>query len=600
MAQAFGNTVQNSSPSTLSTALNNKINPSPLAPIKPANSASNAVGSDLSSIGSFLGGAFNSAKNAVGAAVGSALNGVGSYKPLAPVSYNYGGFSSGNTSQSPSQTPTTQSQTSTPASTPAIKSVTTTYHPPTQSAIPLQPKTQNAAVDNPISSTPSTPTASTPSPFFNNTVASLANTETSPYNQNSVLDQQALLNATAGNQQYQDKATQIGSTIGNELQDIQSKGTLGGNSMLSTGEASPVALGRGAVINQNTAALEQAALANGNFQLGANAQGLQGQSQQQTGYNNAAGLANTQQNYQQSAQSNAAGYAQPQSGVSFFGNPLTGGLVGGAQNGGQTGVTGNALIDGSVSKAIQAYQAGTPINDAMGLVQGGAVGQQAFLAQIGQLNGGSTPNVSAQNASANQNITQGVQTQGQAYNLSTSLKQLDAIKPLVLNFLQNSPLNQTDSPLYNQPINKYVATLGNTAAAQQFTAYMTDIAQQGQNIIANKGAGTPTSAVEQQAANDPSLLTPQQLQSVLSTWDTLGQTSLGVLQGQSQTSLGGNGGYSGGPANPQPTPVAQPNTSPGSGVTNPLAAGAAGIALDTEGLFTAALGSAAKLFGLAE
>lgn len=564
MAQAFGNTVT----TPLSTALNNKINPSPLAPIKPASAG----------LGSFnLGGGSQSSTTSNQTSTPAQANfktGVSTIQP------QVSGYSSNSTAS------------------PAIKSVTTTYHPPatnvtggnqvasSNASIPLKPTTSIAPV-SPIDPTirnynegpTNGPTTSSYasggqyvgtdpnqaqkylnsgvigatqndtnsySPNFSNSVTRLANTQTSPYNQNSVNDQNALITATQGNQQYQDKANQIGTTLGGQIQDIASRGTLGGNSMSSTGETSPVALGRGALIAQNTAGLEQAAIANANTQLGANAQGLTGQAQQQTGFNEAGGLANSQQNLQQSALSNATGYAQPVAGQSFALNPLTGGLYGSTGANGAGSYTGNQVIDNSINQALAYYRAGGDINDPQitKLLSISPLAQQAFNQAI-QSGGGVNP--TTQSATAQNTASQANNYQNQAIALDSALKNLGNVSTTAVNFLQsNNLLNPTGNPLYDKPINSYIAQVQNPGAVTTYASILADLDNYKSQILAANSGQTPTALTQAVQSTDPGTLSAPQLQAYLQNLDSLGKQQLNTAQ-QQAGALGSNG-YVGSPA----------------------------------------------------
>lgn len=342
--------------------------------------------------------------------------------------------------------------------------------------------------------------------------------------------------------------------------------------------AADVASGRASLLGQ-TFGKEEQALAT------ATANALASQGQQIGAFNEAGGLGTQQQAQNIGALGTAAGLIQPVAGATFFGSPLTGGLVGGAGNAGQTGTTGNQLIDGSVQKAYDMIVNNkTSWNDAVSTLVGGDVAKQALLTKLTQ-GGAFSPTI--QNVQAQTNAGLGAQTQEQAYNLATALKSLDNIAPIAINFLNKSGLNKTDSPLFNQPINEYIKNLGNTAAGQQAQAIMNDIQSFGSQIVANKTAGTPTSVTEMTAAQNPSLLTATQLQTVLSTWQSLGAVQAGALTSQLQGAYGGNQAFTGLSNAPVPTnvPVGLTNTGLGSKVSSPAGQFWAGLGLDIGGGF---------------
>lgn len=347
--------------------------------------------------------------------------------------------------------------------------------------------------------------------------------------------------------------------------------------------AAEVSSGRGQVLgNQLSGQLQGAAQ---NVQ-----NALTGQGQQITANTNAANIGLGAQSNQISAQNAAGGLAQPQAGASFFGSPVTGGVSG----------QGEGVVSQSLSNALQQVQSGAdPATVRANLVSSyGAVAGTNFDTAMRNQTGGKY-NPTASSASSQQSASQAAATGGQAFELGKGIAQLKAIQPLAVNFMKQSGLNPSDSQVWNAPINNYIKTLGNTAAGAQAQALMSDIQAAGQAIIANKTPGTPTSTVEQQAANDPSLLNWSQLDTVLSTWDKLGGTTQSVLQNQASNS--GYTGYAGAPATAATSiPVGAANTSPGSGVTSPtgqfLGGAGLGVANDIESIGGAITGLASHFF----
>ncbi len=139
-------------------------------------------------------------------------------------------------------------------------------------------------------------------------------------------------NFTTGQQ-----AADIAADYGKRIADVGQQGAIGEGSRLTTG-TTPVAQGGAAVIAQTTAA-QQTALAKGEEAA------LQGTSQQLTGNAQAANAFNQ-----------AGQLAQPVGNTPYFGNPLTGGVVGGQGN------AQNAIINAgnlkTVSDFTQKYNAG--------------------------------------------------------------------------------------------------------------------------------------------------------------------------------------------------------------------------------------------------
>lgn len=273
----------------------------------------------------------------------------------------------------------------------------------------------------------------------------------------------------------------------------------------------------------------------------------------------------------------AAGQVSPVNQFGQLTNPLTGEPVSGGAYGN------NPQLQTAVSQAVELVQNGASPNDPQ--VQAllstfGLPGASLFNQALNAVNSG-TYNPTQAAASAQTNASLGANTQTQAYNLNLGLQQLKAIQPLAVDFMQKSGINPNNVPVWNENIQSYLAKIGNPADAQKLNAIMTDIQSAGQAIIANKAPGTPTSVVEQQAANDPRNLNWSQLQDVLNTWDTLGQTTLGVLQNQAAAT--GNTGYSGNKATP-PTSITPSTPTPGS-ISGANAKGFAGGFLNLVGGF---------------
>lgn len=401
-------------------------------------------------------------------------------------------------------------------------------------------------------------------------VSQLANEQGSPYNQATGAAINNLNTTAAGNQPLAQNAQNIANTAGEEIKNTGVYGANAGLGYQTGGGDQGFALGGANAMANAAASREQAITAQENAALAGNSQALTAQGQEANAYGTAAGAANTGQSNLQAATGAAAGYAQPTSQFGLLTSPVTGQPISGSQvtNAGATGSTGIPYIDNAVANAYAEYKSsGGSLAAAQALLPGGDAGtiaQQALTAQI--KNGGGTgniPNLPAQETQVQQNNTFGQQNQAAAQNLSSALTSIKAITPYVNQVLASSGLNPTNSKLFNGPINAYISSLGNTEAASQLQGIMTDVQSYAQQIIAAKNqSGTPTSVVEQNAANDPGLLSASELQGVLQTWNTLGQTQLGVLQGNASAGYGGqSGGYSGAAANASPTiPTAPTNT----------------------------------------
>lgn len=290
-----------------------------------------------------------------------------------------------------------------------------------------------------------------------------------------------------------------------------------------------------------------------------------------TGYANAL----QQQQLQLGGAENVLSASQPQSQFGQLTDPLTGKVIGAGTSGN------NPALDSAVDNAIKMVQSGSSITDAQASLAGyGQAGVNAFnQAQIA-LNDG-TYNPTATNAQVQQNVAQGQQYQGQATVVDTALKSVDAFSQAAVNQLTKSGYNPSDTGVYNQPIDKYISSLGNTEAAKQVALYMGDIQKYTGQILATNSGTIPTDVSNTLANIDPSTLNGPQLQNYLQTVQYLGTTQKNVLQQQAAASYGQGGGYAGSTEAAVPAPVSAPNTTSGSGLTSTSGQLAAGVALNT-------------------
>jgi hypothetical protein len=365
----------------------------------------------------------------------------------------------------------------------------------------------------------------------------------------------------------------------NNLANFETQNPLIQSAQASLPMAALISSGRGQILG-NQLSGEQQGLAN------AYGQAVQGEGQQITAGSNAGQIAQNQQNEQISAANNAAGLTQPQAGASYFGSPVTGGVVG----------QGAGLVSTAVNQATQLVQNGADPQTVLAqLTSAYGAGSPAVVAfQQSLLNKNSGYNPTAQSASAQQTASQGAQTGGEAYQLSTALKQVDTINPVIGSFLSTTGINPTTSPLYNQPINSYISNLGNPGAMAQYNTMMTDLQNFSSQIVASGNAQTPTAITAANALQNPSNLSLKDIQSYMNTLTTLGQNRLSVLQ--SQAGASGYTGYAGSPATPQTsTAPATSGTTPGSNVTNPLAQGIIGGGISALGSAEAGIGTAVGL-----
>ncbi len=255
------------------------------------------------------------------------------------------------------------------ASTPVKKQTTpdgtvTEYHaPPKETTIATAPKTTATSVVAPKSAVP-VQEALTYKGFIN----SLGNQGQSDYNVSAKKNIGLVSDTAQGNRRYADKAQNIVDAAGQKISDIGGQGARGAAGYLTTG-TSPVAEGNAAILAQTTAAQQRAVAEGANMQLAGNSQGLQAQSQEQSGYGTAANQALTGQSTAQGALGTAAGYMQPTSNI-ILRDPTTGEVIGdqnletlAAKQGRLSGIESGAssaasALGGSQAALTQAYQQG--------------------------------------------------------------------------------------------------------------------------------------------------------------------------------------------------------------------------------------------------
>jgi len=316
----------------------------------------------------------------------------------------------------------------------------------------------------------------------------------------------------------------------------------------------------GLLANQNARASNLTSAYGNEMQgLGANISALTGlQSTQQTGLNEAGGLATQQVQ---------APYNTP------LYNPTTGQFTNSATQG-----AGGGALNSAVSQAVQLMQNGATQADALstsGLSNFGYAGQAALAQALQQVSNG-TYNPTLSNAFAQSSATQGASFKEQAVQIQNALQSLENVVPAATNIV--SQINSSDSPLKNAPIQQYIASLGNTDAASQMNLVMADIKKYTGQLLAMNAGGIPTDVSNSMASIDPSLLNASQLSHYLQMADYLGNQQKSAIQSQiiglASTPYGG---YVGG-APTGSVPGNNANTSAGSGVTgtgNQIAAGAA-------------------------
>lgn len=309
-----------------------------------------------------------------------------------------------------------------------------------------------------------------------------------------------------------------------------------------------------------------------------------------------------QQNYgQQGANANAvaqgaeslAGKVAPVAGATFFGSPLSGGVVG----------EGNGLISGNVSKALELVKAGADPKDAsvQSLLSGlGPIAQNQFTTGVQAIKGG-TYNPTATSAIVQQNNAQGQDYQKKSLDLGTTLDQLNNVTKPIVSLIQGAGLNQENNPFFNKSLNEYSAQLKNPAAQAGLSAGIAEVKNYVSQILGSGGDLTPTAVTDLTNSFDPGNFTAQQFTDFMKMVDNYGQIRKAGFDTSSTGSYGGQSGFTGTPANPSSTSVI-PADNPSAGIpgsSNPVAQGVVGGAMQLlggiEGIITGVAGAASKI-----
>lgn len=303
------------------------------------------------------------------------------------------------------------------------------------------------------------------------------------------------------------------------------------------------------------------------------------QGQQISASSAAGGLGNQSQGLQQSALGTAIGANAPVSQFGLLTNPTTGQIVGG------NGSNAQQLMNTSLQKAVQLYNSGAAnFNDALsisGLSQFGNLGNSLLSSALGNNSGGFNPTSQATSVATNQSNL--ANTIGQGFSVNQGLQQIDAIQPVIEDFLKSSGVNPFDAQIYNGPVSDYLSSIGKSAVIPQWEAQMGDLRNFTSQLLSSGYGGTPTGVQESTLKQDPSNLSYAGMQAYLQTLKDLGGNRLNVLQ-NTQNALGGTG-YTGAPATKVTStkPVKAASGEVGTGITSPVAQYGAGLTLGAAG-----------------
>lgn len=286
--------------------------------------------------------------------------------------------------------------------------VSQTYHPP----VTDQPKTTAqdtrpgmGAVSNPNNGQGVTP----PNPL-SQSVTGLLNNQGNPNNQTASGAAESLVNSGNANTALGNKAQDIASTAGKRISEIGGQGARGEAGYRTTG-TSPVAEGNSAIIEQTTAAQQQAISEGAQQELKGVEDALAAQGQTQSGQNQGGTLALTGSGQNISALNSAGNLSQPVSQFGVLGTPgsvgafgsntgsaaFQGGYIGGQQAAGQTAASMNVAntaakgIQGTIQQYISAnpqlnQSTSTIANAAQQWLQGKQLGDPAYQTLFNYLN----------------------------------------------------------------------------------------------------------------------------------------------------------------------------------------------------------------------
>ncbi len=296
-----------------------------------------------------------------------------------------------------------------------------------------------------------------------------------------------LANQVAPNQALAKNAQDIANRAGESIENVGRQGARSAAGYLTTG-TSPVGEGNAAVLNQSTAAQQQAIAQGANMQLAGNAQGLTAQNQGQSALNQAAQLASPTQ----------VPYSNQ------YVDPLTGQVIGGDTGG---------SLQNAVQSVVSRLTSNPPTmtyNDALtalsGYGQGGVNALQQSLPQ--------NFNIASSNTLGTQ---QGA--------ISAAYDYADKALSNVENLIKEvSPIQNTNIPLVNS-VGNYLST--QTGIGSEATRALTGGVQTLRNayatLLASAKGGTPTDYSGQAVAEIPNQPTPNDIAAIRKNFETLGK-----------------------------------------------------------------------------
>lgn len=397
-----------------------------------------------------------------------------------------------------------------------LKSITTgadgtqtaTYH------APVTPKTPASDANTPKSTT---------FPGMINTGANIATNAANQGATNYNAANQGLISSLGENQNLANKAQNIATTAGQTISDIGRKGAMGAAGYRTTG-TSPVGEGNAAVLNQTTAAQQNAVAQGANMELQGTAQGLTAQGQTQTGFNQAGTMGLTGQGQGISGLNTVAGLISPTQ-VPYstqFIDPLTGKPVNG-------GTSGN--LNDSLNSVIAGLKNGTmSYADAQTALSGYGQGGQDALTKWATDN---NFNIAQSNTLAG--------TQG-------TIKPAFDYANLAMDNLKNSfsALSVPGQASNTQPIADITNWFSNLSgigkeAVRTKEGALAEARSAIQKVLASIQGGTPTDYTGQSHALLPDNATPADVDAARANLAKLGQGKIDIYGNPGQSNTTGTG-----------------------------------------------------------
>jgi hypothetical protein len=396
--------------------------------------------------------------------------------------------------------------------------------------------------------------------LYGQLITGLANQGNSQNNQTAQTSEKSLQDVSSQNLGTSGPAYNEYQSAQNALKDLQNSIATQTGSI----ESQPISMqfqqGKEQALARQNASLIDAAQQRAAAAASALGYGISGQQAQQSGYNSAGSLALTGQSTAQSGLQSAATLAAPKANTSYFGSPVTGGVVGDNQaSSGTTGqfgqtLTGNSLIDGQVNTALTTALRGGSTTDAIAQISNNPVAMQQFTTAMQKFDPNWTP--TSGNAIAQQNMNTLQKYQGQAADIQAGLSALDSAAANVIPNMGTTGFNPYASPIGNQTFQEYFANK-NPAAYQGILEGLNDVKGKMSTILSSSTGMTPTGVTSALDKIDFTTLNPQQLSDFIQYVNGYAQSNLAAAQQAVKGATSGYGAYEGANATSGALPTPQ-------------------------------------------